>query len=300
MVNKSGGSTKSYSRFRFIKTKGRAEVEQIGKVVLLLGVVFIAVSIYWSTTSFNTLQKPMQEVLTSDEAFKGMQVEVKYAKFMKKDTVLFNLKKVSMKTQLLAPFKLLLSYLVKMEDNGRSFSLMEIQYKGKTRFVVNGETVSALVARTYSEKPIDIALDFPALVETPGGKKPYVQPYGDEQYVAQKKYHNFEQLMDTWFLNEMRKQGTSGEKPEKTEADAGKKKPGKKSESPADIPEIPNVIDDEPGQPPEKAPVTPPKKPVVKPTAEEKPIDEETPPDETPGPGSSPKDEVPAIEPEEI
>ena len=296
MADKSGDSIKSFPRFRFTKTKGRMEVEQIGKVVLLLGVVFIAVSIYWSTTSFNTLQKPMQEVLSSDEDFKGLQVEVKYAKFMKNNTILFNLKKVSMKTQLIAPFKLLLSYLVKMEDGGKPFDRIEVQYKGKTRFIINRATVSTLVARTYAEKPIDIALDFPALIETPAGKKPYVQPYGDEQYVAQKKYHNFEQLMDAWFLNDIRKKGPSEDKSDKKEAGKGKKKPGKKSESPADIPEIPNVIPDELPGTPDKIPAAPPKKPVVKPTADEKTIDET----EIPTPGSSPTEDIPPIEPEEI
>ncbi len=300
MATKSGGSIRKYSHFRFTGTRGKAEVEQIGKVVLLLGVVFIAINIYWSVSSFNALQKPLQEVMASDEDYKGLLVEVKYAKFMKKDTILFNLKKVSMKTQLLAPFKLLLNYLVKMEDSGKPFERMEIQYKGKTRFALNRETVSTLVARTYAEKPIDIALDFPALVETPGGKKPYVQPHGDEQYVAQKKYHNFEQLMDTWFLNDMRKQGTAAEKTEKKETDTGNKKPAKASEAPMDIPEIPNVIEDEPGQTPDNTPVTPPKKPVVKKPVEGIPVEETTPPDMTPEPGSSPTEEVPAIEPEEI
>lgn len=300
MAYKWDASINKYSRFRFSRTKGRAEVEQIGKVVLLLGVVFIAISIYWSVTSFDKLQKPLQEIITSDEEFQGLQVEVKYAKFLKKDTILFNLKKVSMKTQLMAPFKLLLSYLVKMEDNGKPFTRMEVQYKGKTRFIITAETASALVARTYAEKPVDIALDFPALVETTGGKRPYIQPYGDEQYVAQKKYHNFEQLMDTWFLNDMRKQGSAGEKPEKKEADAGKKKAGKPTEAPGDIPEIPNVVPEESSGTPETPPVVPPKTPSVKTPEKEKPTEEAPPTEMVPEPGPSPTEEVPPIEPEEI
>lgn len=291
MDKRPNSSTNINTFFRLAKTRGRVETGEIGKFVLLIGVVFILISIYWSVTSFKNLQKPMEEILSSDEDFKGMQVEVKYAKFLRKDVILFDLKKVSMKTQLMAPFKLLLNYLIRLEDGGKPYKRMEIQYKGKTRFAINRETVSALVARTYAEKPADIALDFPGLVETPGGKKPYVQPYGDEQYVAQKKYHNFEQLMDTWFLNDMRKPGTAGEKPEKKEADSGKKKPSKTSETPGEIPEIPNVIDDELTDSPDKPYEIPQEKPV-----EKSPVKEPAPEK----PAASPTDEIPPIEPEEI
>ena len=272
--------------YRFRNTSGKIDSEQMNKIALIIGVLFIVIAAGWSFSTSRSLQKPLQEVIKSDNSFNGIVAEVKYEKFLKKDTLIFNLKRVPVKASLVAPLELLLNFLKKMEDEGNKFETIKLQYQGKTRFMMNREAAAILVARTYNDKIENIALDFPQYVVTPGGKNPFIQPSGDPQYVIQKKYHNYEKLVKSWFLDDMKKKGEEVQAKLK-EKTGDKKEPSpekptaKKAPKDGEIPEIPEIA-------PEEVPEAPVKTEI------------ETKETETPEPESSPTEEIPAIEPEQI
>ncbi len=248
------------------KTSGTVQFSYVRNTILLLACIVIVLSVSWYTFTYYSLRKPMQEVSSSDDLFKGIVVDVKYGEFLKSDVLIFNLKKVPEDSQKIAPFKYFIDYLVSVEENGRTFTEVVLQYRGKSKFKISGDAAHKLVAKSHSQELLDIALEFPVMLMTIGGKFPFVEPQGDPQYVIQKKAHNFEKFLKDWFIFDMskdykkKKKKTPTSKPTKTLAPPEEK---------GDIPEIPDSL------------------PSKSPSVEAKPE-------------SSPTFEVPPIEPERI
>lgn len=251
------GSTKN-------KTSGAVQFSYLRNTILILGCIFIVLSVSWYTFTYYSLQKPLQEVYSSDNLFKGIIVDVKYGGFLKSDVLIFNLKRVPEDSQKIAPFKYFLDYLVSVEENGRTFTEVFIQYRGKSKFKISGDAAQRLVAQSHSHKILDIALEFPPMVMTPGGEFPFIEPHGDPQYVIQKKAHNFEKFLEDWFIFNMSKDYRKDKK--KTTTPKPTKKPSSPEEK-GDIPEIPDSL-------PSKSPSVE-AKPEPSPTLEVPPIEPE-------------------------
>lgn len=198
---------------------------------MVVGILIIMILIlYWNIFEFTSLKKPLQEVYLSSKDFNGIIVTVKYAGFFQKNRLIFDMRKVPLTVEVLSPFKYLLCYLVRLEDEGREFDKIEIQYKGKTRYILSGEAMHGLSALMLYQKPEQVAMEFPPLLTDTAGKRPFLIPYGDPQYVEQKKMHNFMDFITAWFLKDMK---SDGNRP-------AKKAPGKMTEKKTDIPEIPS------------------------------------------------------------
>lgn len=278
------------------RSSGEINMNAAGKVILILGVIFIILAVVWSVFTFTSLQQPLQEVYNNDKSLKGILAEAKYGGFMKRDTLIFNLKKVPGDAEVLGPFKYLFKYLVKLEDQGKNFDRILIQYRGKTCYVLDGTSIHDLAAQSYLNKVETIALNFPPMLKSPDGKPSFSQPHGDPQYVLQKKLHNFNDFCDKWFLINMSKQVK-----EKQKKGSGKEEPGKTKKEPG--------MDESPESPGEQPPEKPPKaSPIIPEIPEDIPgetpnnIDASPEMQVSPEPESSPEPngEVPPIEPEEI
>jgi len=241
--------------------RGKIEADQMKKLLLLIAGLIISVTVIWSAFTYYSLQQPLQEIIASDNSFEGIRVEAKYGGFLKKDVLIFNLKKVPGKAELISPFRIFYDFIIRMENDGRRFSKIKIQYKGRTKYIIDGERIHGLTALEYIHKDIlKIGLEFPNYLQTPGGRQAFVAPSGDFQYVQQKKLHNFDRFVEMWFLEDMKKKA---EKAPKKSPAPKKTKKGKKTTVPTDIPEIPNKIPDS------KTPggkISPPEKPGPKPT----------------------------------
>jgi len=224
------------------KISGAVKFSYVRNIIIIAGCIFIILSISWYIFSYNSLQKPLQEVYSSDDDFKGIVVDVKYDGFLNRDVLIFNLKRVPEDSEKIAPFKYFLDYLVSLEENRRTFKEVLIQFRGKSKFKISGDAASKLVAQSHSRKIIDIALEFPSMVMTPGGKCPFIEPHGDPQYVIQKKAHNFEKFLQDWFLYDMSKDYKKDKKKTpKSEPTETIEKPAPPEEK-GGIPEIPDTL----------------------------------------------------------
>jgi hypothetical protein len=240
-------SKKSHKMHRFHSISGSLKVGPVTKSLLILGAIFIIFSAYWSVTSFNALQKPLLEMEDNEKAFKGLIATAGYDGLFRKEILLFNLKKVPEDLEATAPFEYMLKYLITLENQGVVFNQIYIQYKGKTKFILDGDAVHNLAALSLTLKPLEIAIDFPPMLKKPDGKTAFTQPYGDPQWVEQKKIHNFKSFLTDWYLSDMNTDMKTSKKPK--DKKAVEKTPA--AEAPASTPdtvEIPEIPDETPGK----------------------------------------------------
>ncbi len=233
------------NKYRFSAIAGSIRMGPGAKTTLVLGVIIILAAVYWSVTSFNTLQKPLLEMEDGDKKYKGLIATVGYKDFFRKDTLVFDLKKVPLDLEATAPFEYLLQYLIALENKGVVFSSIEIKYKGKTKFMLDGDAVHNLAALSMTLKPLEIAVDFPPMLKKPDGKQAYTIPYGDEQWVEQKKLHNFESFLTDWYLKDLGMEVSKSGKSKETKTPEKSKESASPQASP-NIEEIPEIPDETP------------------------------------------------------
>jgi hypothetical protein len=167
-------------------------------VIFCIFAIFMAIG-SWRIYEYFTLTRPMSEIFTNNPELKGIRAEIKYKSFLNDKDIIFNLKHIS-EPQKITPF-ILFAELAR-DIHYREYRNVYIQYRGKTKFVLNGNDFSNLGIKAQLSPVEDICVEFPPLLKRIDGLKPYNQPYGDEQWVTQKKIKNFQDFLYTWYLND--------------------------------------------------------------------------------------------------
>ncbi|MCE1246624.1 MAG: hypothetical protein LWY06_08270 [Firmicutes bacterium] len=216
------------SNIRFRSVSGFVKIGPGARITLIVCGLFIAACIYWGVTTFNTLQKPLLDMGDGEGKYKGLIATAGYRDLFMKDVLVFDLKKVPLDLDSTAPYEYFLQYIVALENQGIVFSKVEIRYKGKTKYVLDGDAVHNLAALSITLKPLEIALLFPPMLKKADGKQAFTIPYGDEQWVEQKKINNFKTFLEDWYLKDL---GTEISKKGKPKEVKTTDKPGKSTES---------------------------------------------------------------------
>jgi hypothetical protein len=279
----------------------------IGIASLIVLAAIMGLSIGWSFSQHGALQRPLQEISEKDERFRGISAEARYEGLFNSRVLIFNLKTVSDPGKI-TPFLYLLEYAKK--QGGRSFDRVMLQYRGKTKFLLEGSGFALLGTQAQFQKPEQTAMEFPPLLKRPNGLPAFQEPYGDEQWIAQKKLKNFRDFMFEWYIEDWAE--------EKARNVAGGKLPPRSTPSPAPEEETtgePSAPDGEtPGEPPAQPSMVPPQEspgdasprpdaPSPSPDALTKPTYKDQHKSPAPQGGTSPSpdgSQVPSIEPEEL
>ncbi len=225
-------------------------------VLLLVVFVFLGVYAFWSVYEFLTLKKPLQEVYETNKEFKGIIADVRYGGILSTKVLVFNLKKVPQPTKL-SPVLYFLSFAKKMEP--KTFDKVLLQYKGKTKFAIDGLKFAGLGMKAQVSPLVEVALELPTEVTTPQGLPAFQKPFGDEQWVAQKKIKNLRDFISVWYLDdwiqEAKRRGVKGIP---TKRDITAKKKSETPSKPNGIPEIdvdvPEEVHPSPANTPEEIP----------------------------------------------
>lgn len=251
----------------------------VGRAALIVVIIVIVIATAWSSHENSRITRPLQVIRESDEKFKGIVAEASYGAFADTGRIVFNIKKIE-KPEEITPLILFILYAGKMNDS--TFKKVELQYKGKTKFVMEGDYFKRIGTQTQIDKPEKIAVEIPPLLKKPNGLPAFTEPFGDEQWVAQKQIKNLRDFLLDWYVNDWVEEKKAG-----LEKSSPKASP---VESPSSIPTI--DIDDKPGdgetmpEPSDSPTETPSESPTESPV-------------ESPSASPGGKD-IPVIEPEEL
>lgn len=207
------------------------------KSFFLIAFIVIASVFGWSYYLHNTLEKPLMEVFQENkDDFKGIKVEVSYGGPTKTKQLYYNIKKIP-DPKSLAPVLAFIAYAKRMTDVKR-FDVVYLQYKGKNKFYMNGGNYANIGVRAAMIKPEELALDIPPMLKNMKNAHPYSDPQGDEQWVAQKKIHNFEDFLMKWYIKDwieeakIKVEGKGSKGPKKSKK---AKKPASSQKKPARV-----------------------------------------------------------------
>lgn len=228
-----------------------------GWFALLLICIIIGSSFAWSVFEHFTLRKLLQEVYESDGDFEGISAEVRYGGFLNKKELIFDLKKVP-RPDKMTPFIYFVEFSKKL--SGRNFERVLLQYRGKTKYILDGLDFSGLGTKSQISKIEQIAMEFPPTLKKADGLPAFEAPYGDEQWVIQKQMKNFRDFLSGWYIDDwVAEAKVTGKKVDfEPQSSAGEGKAGEKETSPSPVStqEIPEIeIESTPLDTPSDTPV---------------------------------------------
>jgi len=150
-------------QFRFEKTA--IPIPRLGSMKLIfIGTPVVAMVIGF-LANFIFLQKPMDQILRSNDAFKGMSVSAHYEYWVVPGVIVYDLKTVGAKQTPLDVHTAFLEYAKKLQ--GTRFRRVELSFRGVKHFDIDGSVFNR-IGHEYQKRNFGYVLfDFPRLLHPP-------------------------------------------------------------------------------------------------------------------------------------
>jgi hypothetical protein len=174
-------------------------VKNLSLVLIIFAFVLFVILGSWGGYEYVSLQQPVKGLKEKNEELKEVRADIRYKSFFNNKDIVFNLVSVSDPGKI-TPF-ILLAELAR-EIHYREYRTIYLQYKGKTKFILDGNDFSRVGIKMQLSSIDNVLVDFPAMVKKPNGMRVYTEPYGDSQWVLQKKAKNFKDFLSEWYLDE--------------------------------------------------------------------------------------------------
>ena len=150
---------------------------------------------------------------SENDELKGIAVSIRYAELFRHDRIIFDLKKIKDPAKV-TPFLCLLEFAKKMSSE--PVEKVFLQYKGRTKYYVDGVDFKTLGVKASFMDPDKLMLDFPEMLKDGQGRLLFEKPYGDEQWVRQKKMKNFRVFLFNWYIDDWIFEKTGKKRVERT------------------------------------------------------------------------------------
>ena len=169
-----------------------------GKAIVIVAAALVIMAVWWSHYEHSAIKRPLEE-LCQDKKFEGINAEAGFTGFLKKDSLVFNLKSVNRGDEL-TPLFLFFEYARKL--NQHKFDKVTLQYKGKTKFIMEGLDFTRVGTQMQINEPSQMAIEFPPLMKKPNGLEAFKEPFGDPQWVSQKQVKNLRDFILEWYARD--------------------------------------------------------------------------------------------------
>jgi len=168
-------------------------------VIILSALIVIAVAAIYAVNYFQ-LQQPMNQTIKSDPRNDGIDVSVRYSNYIDPSTLIYDLRKVSGSNSPSDVFRVLLQFADQIKK--KRFSTIELAYKGKTKFKLDGSYFQSLGEEYGSQNPVYTMRTFPEHLKTPYGSEAYSGWSGGWLGVLNKQLEDFNDFHKRWYLSE--------------------------------------------------------------------------------------------------
>ncbi len=195
-----------------------SKVFAYGKAAVIVAVALIVMSAGWSNYEHSNIRRPLEEIREKEEKFKEISAEASYGGFMQTGTLVFNLKKIDRPDEL-TPLYFFFEYARAL--NRQKFDRVLIQYRGNTKYLLDGVNFTRVGTQIQVHEPAQVALEFPPLLKNLDGNQVFEEPFGDPQWVSQKQVNNLRDVILQWYAQDwVAEQG--GKQTEKTSDSKGR------------------------------------------------------------------------------
>jgi hypothetical protein len=171
------------------------------KKSMILGLTIVVLGICGTyAINYFQLQSPLNSAIKSDPRNNGIDVSAHYGSYMNPSTLVFDLNKVSGSNSSADVFRVLLQFAERMKE--KRFDDVELAYKGKTKFKIEGSFFRTLGKEYGSQNVIYTIRTFPENLKTPAGSRAYPEWSGGWLGVMNKQMEDFSDFHKQWYLSE--------------------------------------------------------------------------------------------------
>lgn len=164
--NRKRGGLKSFLKNQFRMERVALPLPALRtKKLVFVGTPLIAALIGYSANVL-LLQQPVNEVIASNDSFRGMKVSAHYEYWVVPGVVVYDLQELSFRQTPIDVHTALLEFAKKVKE--KRYSRVDLQYRGATRMSIDGESFARL-GQEYAKRNFDYVLyEFPRLFRKPG------------------------------------------------------------------------------------------------------------------------------------
>ena len=147
------------------------------------------------------LQSPMNDVLENDSRNNGIEVSVHFGSYVNPSILVFDLKSVSDQKSMVDVFRVFLQFAEAMKE--RKFDTVELSYKGKTKFEIDGNYFQTLGEEYSWQNSVYTARTFSENLKNPDGTRAYPEWTGGLFGVAKEQMEDFNDFHMKWYLEDL-------------------------------------------------------------------------------------------------
>ena len=171
------------------------------KIAIIVGILILAsvVGIY----CFNQfqLQSPMNDVLEMDYRNNEIEVSVHFGNYVNPSILVFDLKSVSTQKSMADVFRVFLQFAEAMKE--RKFDTIELSYRGKTKFKIDGNYFQTLGEEYSWQNPVYTMRTFSENLKNPDGTRAYPEWTGGLLGVTKEQMEYFNDFHMKWYLEDL-------------------------------------------------------------------------------------------------
>jgi hypothetical protein len=170
------------------------------KTIIILPILIVIAVVGTYAVNYFQLQQPMNQAIQSDYRNDGIDVSVHYSNYVDPSTLVYDLRKVSGSNSASDVFRVLLQFADRIKT--KRFSTIELAYKGKTKFKLEGYYFQTLGEEYGSQNPVYTMRTFPEHLKTPSGAEAYSGWTGGWLGVLNKQLEDFNDFHKRWYVSE--------------------------------------------------------------------------------------------------
>jgi hypothetical protein len=151
--------------------------------------------------NYLTVIQPTQTKIQEDERNEGISVDVHYKFYVIPTTLVYDLKTVPTDKAAADVFRVFLQTSSALKD--KTFEIIELSYKGQTKFFIKGDYFSELGNEFGTQNPMYTIRTFPENVFKANGEAAYLQWTGGALGVLGKQMEDFNDFNKNWYLDDL-------------------------------------------------------------------------------------------------
>lgn len=168
-------------------------------IVIVVASIIALVAVTYAVNYFQ-LQQPMNQVIKDDPRNEGILVSVHYSNYVDASTLVYDLRKISGSNSPTDVFRVFLQFADRIKK--KRLGSIELAYKGKTKFKIDGSYFQTLGEEYASQNPVYTMWTFPEHLKTPAGVEAYSTWTGGWLGVMSKQLEDFGDFHKRWYISE--------------------------------------------------------------------------------------------------
>ncbi|BAI80353.1 conserved hypothetical protein [Deferribacter desulfuricans SSM1] len=169
-------------------------------IIIFFSFILVAViAIY--TFNYFQLQSKMNNVIKSDPRNSGIEVSVHFGNYFNPSVLVYDLTSISSTNSMADVFRVFLQFAEKMQS--KEFKVIELSFKGKTKFKINGDYFRTLGKEYSWQNPVYTMRTFPEHLMNPDGYRAYPEWTGGLLGVLVKQMEEFNDFHKKWYLEDI-------------------------------------------------------------------------------------------------